>query len=125
IRTLFPGPWKRNSLYQYEKCKLEYWKTVESEPDLLDNIGICSINNDSGAFRQFLKTSIVKWKYRRLILSKQCKIKSILYKIKHLQNHQEQRYNSSLPSHSDQLNRFSEHYRELVFDVTHHSLDNE
>ena len=28
-------------------------------------------------------------------------------------------------SHSDQLNRFAEHYSELVSDVTQHSLDNE
>ena len=27
-------------------------------------------------------------------------------------------------SHSDQLNRFAEHYSELASDVTHHSLDN-
>ena len=28
-------------------------------------------------------------------------------------------------SHSDQLNRFAEHYSELASDVTQHSLDNE
>jgi len=28
-------------------------------------------------------------------------------------------------SHSDQLNRFAEHYSELASDITQHSLDNE